>query len=115
MIRDAAMRRTLYVSPASAWEIGLLSRPRTGRASPPLFAPDPKTWFAAFMARPGVRLAALTPEMAIDSSHLPGVFHPDPGDRLIIATARHLGATVVTRDQKILDYAQAGFVEALAC
>ena len=115
MIREAAVRRTLFVSPASAWEIGLLSRPRAGRAPDPVFSPDPKIWFGVFMARRAVKLAALTPEIAIDSSHLPGALHGDPADRLIIATARHLGAAIVTRDRKILDYAQAGYVEAVAC
>ena len=115
MIREAAVRRTLFVSPASAWEIGLLSRPRAGRAPDPVFSPDPKIWFNVFMARRAVKLAALTPEIAIDSSHLPGALHGDPADRLIIATARDLGAAIVTRDRKILDYAQAGYVEAVAC
>ena len=67
------------------------------------------------MARPGIRLAALTPEIAIDASHLPGVFHSDPADRMIVATARRIGAAIVTRDRKILDYAEAGFVEAMVC
>jgi PIN domain nuclease of toxin-antitoxin system len=114
-IREAARLGELYVSPASAWEIGLLARPRRGGAPGPQFLPDPQAWFAAFMARPGVRLAALTPEIAIDVSYLPGDFHNDPADRMIVATARRLGAAVVTRDQKILDYAQVGHVAALAC
>ncbi|WP_337185728.1 type II toxin-antitoxin system VapC family toxin [Phenylobacterium sp.] len=114
-IREAAGRGDLYVSPASAWEIGLLGRPRVGRAPGPQFLPDPQAWFSAFMARPGVRLAALTPEIAIDVSYLPGDFHNDPADRMVVATARRLGATVVTRDQRILEYAQAGHVAAMAC
>lgn len=114
-IREAAGRGELYVSPASAWEIGLLGRPRPSGAPGPQFLPDPQTWFAAFMARPGVRLAALTPEIAIDTSYLPGLFHNDPADRMVVATARRIGAAVVTRDRKILDYAAAGHVSAVAC
>ena len=113
-IREAATSGDLFVSPASAWEVGLLARPRSGGGGPQ-FLPDPQTWFAAFMARPGVRLAALTPEIAIDVSLLPGDLHSDPADRMIIATARRMGAAVVTRDAKILNYAQAGHVAALAC
>ena len=67
------------------------------------------------MARPGIRLAALTPEIAIDVSQLPGDFQSDPADRMIVATARRLGAAIVTRDRKILGYAEAGFAAALAC
>jgi PIN domain nuclease of toxin-antitoxin system len=103
------------VSPISAWEIGLLSRPRADR--PPLyrFLPDAKTWIARALDHPGVELAAMTAEIAFDSSHLPGDFHPDPADRIIVATARHLGAPVVTRDRKILDYAAQGHVAVIAC
>src|SRR5215207_6049466 len=86
-IEHAREAGRLYVSPVSAWEIGLLSRPK--RAWPTQFAPDPKTWFARFMAQPGVREAPFAAEIAIDSSHLPGEGPNDPADRLLIATARH--------------------------
>jgi PIN domain nuclease of toxin-antitoxin system len=103
----------VYVSPVSAWEIGLLSRPQ--RARPLEFAPDPKTWFARFMAQPGVREAPFTAEIAIESSHLPGVSPNDPADRLLIATARHLNLTLVTRDREIIGYARAGYVRVVPC
>ena len=60
-------------------------------------------------------MTAITPEIAIDSSLLPGPLHNDPADRLIIATARHLGAAIVTRDRRMFDYAEAGFVDILRC
>jgi PIN domain nuclease of toxin-antitoxin system len=103
----------LLVSPVSAWEIGLLSRP--DRPATIRFLPDPKTWFARFLAAPGVRETSLTPDIAIDSSHLPGPLHGDPADRLLIATARHLGVPIVTRDRHILDYAAHGHVRVVAC
>ena len=115
LIRQAAVGGDLFVSTASAWEIGLLARPRASQAQGLQFLPDPQTWFGALMARPGIRLAALTPEIAIDASHLPGAFHNDPADRMIIATARRIGASVVTRDSKILAYGKVGFVEVVAC
>ena len=114
-IRQAAIDGTLFVSTASAWEIGLLARHRAGQPQGLQFLPDPQAWFASLMARPGIRLAALTPEIAIDASHLPGTFHNDPADRMIVATARRIGASVVTRDSKILAYAKVGFVEVVAC
>lgn len=113
-IERAARQGMLLVSTVSAWEIGLLSR-RTGRTGGLQFMPDPKTWFTRALTAPGLKLAELGPDIAIDASHLPGELHSDPADRLIIATARHLGAAIVTRDRKILDYADLGFVEALAC
>ncbi len=105
----------VYVSPVSAWEIGLLSRPWLGREPGPRFLPDPKTWFSRVLAGPGIRQAALTPEIAIDASYLPGELHGDPGGRLLIATARHFGMPIVTRDWRIIDYAEAGCVRAIAC
>jgi len=79
------------------------------------FLPDPKAWFAKVMAAPGLREAALTPAIAVDASYLPGSVHGDPADRLLIATARHLGVPIVTRDAKIIAYAGQGFVQVVAC
>ncbi len=110
----AAMSAHVFVSPISAWEVGMLSNPRGAR--PALrFLPDPKTWFAKVMAGPAIREAALTPGIAVDASHLPGNLHGDPADRLLIATARHLGIPIVTRDAKIVAYAGQGHVQAVPC
>jgi PIN domain nuclease of toxin-antitoxin system len=111
----AAQSDGILVSPVSAWEIGLLAG-RKGVA----FRPDAKSWFQSFLAYPGVRLTPLTPEAAIDSSFLPEArrgrpLHADPADRLLIATARALGAPIVTRDRAILACAEAGIVTAIAC
>jgi predicted nucleic acid-binding protein len=60
-----------------------------------------------------VRLAPLSPAIAVESTRLPGDFHRDPADRFIVATARELGATLVTRDERILRYGAEGFVQVL--
>lgn len=114
-ITKAATADALHVSPVTAWEIGMLSRPRPGRPETVQFLPDPKSWFRRFTSAPGVREAALTPEIAIDASWLPGELHGDPADRLLIATARTLGCPIVTRDRKIIAYGEAGFVRVLPC
>jgi PIN domain nuclease of toxin-antitoxin system len=111
----AGLSGGIFVSPASAWEIGMLAKPRPRRGGSMQFEPDPKTWFARFASGPGIRLADLTPNIAIDASWLPGDLHGGPGDRLIIATARHLRIPIVTRDSKIIAYAAAGHVEVIAC
>jgi PIN domain nuclease of toxin-antitoxin system len=115
LIGHAAGTGGVFVSTASAWEIDLLSRPRSGRRQTPQFLPDAKAWFARLMALPGIREAPITAAIAIDSSHLPGDLDADPMDRLIIATARHLGMPIVTGDRKILAYAEAGFVRVIPC
>ena len=71
--------------------------------------------FLGEMRGPGFRAAPFTPDIAIDASHLPGDPHPDPADRMLIATARHLNAPIVTRDRRNLAYAERGDVAALAC
>nr|WP_294528701.1 type II toxin-antitoxin system VapC family toxin [uncultured Rhodopila sp.] len=113
LIAHASQAGGVYISTASAREIGLLSRP--GRRPMPSFHPDPKTWFARVLALPGIKEALITPGIAIDSSHLPGDLPPDPADRLIIATARHLGMPIVTGDRKIIAYAAAGHVSVIPC
>jgi PIN domain nuclease of toxin-antitoxin system len=98
------------VSPISAWELGLLSA--KGRMPT---TTSPANLFRAVVMADGVKVEALSPELLIESSFLPGKLHRDPADRILVATARALGLTLVTRDQIILDYAQQGHVSALAC
>ncbi|MGX9965683.1 type II toxin-antitoxin system VapC family toxin [Roseomonas sp. F4] len=114
-IQQAGNGAGIFVSPVSAWEIGLLSRPRPTRPPALTLLPDPKTWFARLMAGPGIREAPLSPGAAVDASFLPGDLHGDPGDRLIIATARDRGLPLVTRDGLILAYGRAGHLATIAC
>ncbi|HXU99507.1 MAG TPA: type II toxin-antitoxin system VapC family toxin [Caulobacteraceae bacterium] len=113
-IMHAALAEGVFVSPVSAWEIGMLARPR-GERAPVRFLPDPATWFARFMAGPAIKTAALTGEIAIAASTLPEPLHGDPADRLLLATARHLAMPLVTRDSRILAWAAAGHVAAIEC
>ncbi len=112
-IVEAAKAGAVFVSPISAWEVGLLARPKAGRTHQ--FMPDPATWFARFMAGPGVRPAPFNADIAIASSLLPGSLHGDPADRLLIATARYMNVPIVTRDSPIRAYAEAGHVSVIVC
>jgi PIN domain nuclease of toxin-antitoxin system len=98
------------VSAITAWEIGLLS----AKGKLPTTAP-PLRYFEEFVALPGIRMEALTPSTLVESSFLPEPLHRDPADRIIIATARSLGMTIMTSDRLILDYAARGHVLALPC
>ncbi len=83
-----------------------------GRLSSPT---SPHRWFDILLTELGFELAELTPGILIDSSFLPSSVNSDPVDRILIATARANDFTIVTRDQKILDYADKGHVRAMAC
>ncbi|MBX9698818.1 MAG: type II toxin-antitoxin system VapC family toxin [Acetobacteraceae bacterium] len=104
----------VLVSPISAWEVGLLARPKSGVRST-LFVPDPQTWFQRVLDRPGFYQAPFTPAMAMAACFLPEGFHRDPADRMLVATARHLGVPLVTRDARIIAYARAGHLEVVPC
>jgi PIN domain nuclease of toxin-antitoxin system len=111
----AGLTDGVFVSPVSAWEVGLLARPRPNGQPAVMFKPDPQTWFATLLSQPIIKETALTPKIAIDSSSLPGEFHSDPADRLLVATARNMNIPLLTRDQRILGYASAGHVQAVPC
>lgn len=100
----------LHVSFISAWEVAMLGV--KGRLN--LEMPT-QTWIEQSLSHPAMRLLALDdPAIAVECNELPGDFHADPADRLLVATARIGGYSLVTRDQKILDYGQAGHVNVLA-
>lgn len=100
----------LLVSPISAWEVGLLVA--RGRVALPL---EPLAWFRNFVDQPGVALADMPPAVLMASSFLPGTPPSDPADRIVAASARAFGLRVMTRDRKLLDYAEAGNLDAMAC
>ena len=63
-----------------------------------------KTWFRFFTESNEWRIEPIDLDIAEEAYSLPDEFHADPADRIIVATARKLSATVVTADRKILDY-----------
>jgi PIN domain nuclease of toxin-antitoxin system len=100
----------IYVSPITAWEIGLLvSR---GKLTSPM---SPQRWFERLLEAPGVRLADMSSDVLIASSFLPGAPPRDPADRILAATAREYGYRLMTRDTPLLTYARQGHLQALAC
>lgn len=61
-------------------------------------------WMENALAYPGIHLLELTPKIAIESTELPVGFHRDPADQMIVATARLHNLTLLTADEKILNY-----------
>jgi PIN domain nuclease of toxin-antitoxin system len=87
------------VNAISCWEIAMLVE--RGRLQ---LASSLEEWFEQALSYPGVELLELTPEIAIESTRLPGEFHRDPADRIIVATARTYSCHLVTSDRKLLSY-----------
>lgn len=107
-IEAAIEVRALRVSVISVWEVGMLdSQDRIGLPN------GCEAWTRQALSAPGISLAPLTPQVALASSRLPGIIHGDPADRILVATARSLDATLITRDRRILEYSAAGHVSAM--
>ena len=87
------------VSAISCWEVAKLVE--YGRLELPCSLEE---WFKDALSYPGIRLLELTPEIAIESTQLPGEFHRDPADQMIVATARVYGCPLVTSDGRLLEY-----------
>lgn len=108
-IERAAAAGSVLVSAISVWEVAMLEA--KGRI---VLAKACVQWVKEALLAPGLALAPLTPEIAVESCQLPGALHDDPADRIIVATARVADATLVTKDERIFAYGAAGHVPVLA-
>jgi PIN domain nuclease of toxin-antitoxin system len=107
-IQQSAREDCLYISAITPWEIAtLVSKGRLALDR------DVGEWMHACLALSGVRLEPLSPAIAVASTRLPGDIHADPADRIIAATARHLGAVLISDDRLLQDYAAAGHLKIL--
>jgi PIN domain nuclease of toxin-antitoxin system len=100
----------IFLSPISGWELGTSFAKGRLRSSV-----TPVEYLKRLVSLPGIRLADMPPELLMASSFLPGKLHKDPADRIIAATAREYGLTVMTRDRALLAYAKEGYLNALEC
>lgn len=98
-IDTAARTGTLYIHPLSIWEVGTLVRRGRLTLSGPV-----ERWIEQALAVPGVSLVPVSGEAALGAARLPDAFPDDPVDRLLVASAYHLGATLITCDRRILDF-----------
>lgn len=89
----------IVVSSISAWELAMLVA--RGRVA---LSTDVEAWLALVTRIEAVEFVPVDNAIAVRSIELPGTFHKDPADRIIVATARKLGAPVVTADEKIRAY-----------
>jgi PIN domain nuclease of toxin-antitoxin system len=98
-IKSEEVDSGLLISAISVWEIAVKSG--IGKLPLPLPIND---WFAQALTYPGMVIEPLNPLDAIASTQLPGEFHKDPADRILIAISRRYDIPLVTCDEKILRY-----------
>jgi PIN domain nuclease of toxin-antitoxin system len=90
----------LGISIISCWEVAKLVEVGRLKINLPI-----KDWIEQALKYPGIRLIPLSLDIVIDSTQLPGNFHKDPADQMIVSTSRILQYPLLSMDSKILNYA----------
>lgn len=98
IIDAATADEPLWVSDITLWEIATLKSLGRIQLHLPL-----QEWLEKATAPPLVQRLPITPAVAAEVAELPDTFHRDPADRIIVASARVLGATLLTQDGRIID------------
>ena len=102
VVASASADSPLLVSDISLWEVAVLHSLSRIQLTIPL-----REWLDKAVSPPLVRRHGISPAIAAELVTLPDSFHRDPADRILVATARVLGATLLTQDRKIVDAALA--------
>ncbi len=108
MLNAAAEEDRLLVHTISVWEVGMLVQKRRITFDRPV-----RHWIDEALHMPGVRVAEFTPEIAMEAALLDAPELTDPVDRILVAAAQAIGATLVTQDRKIVDWARGGGIRIL--
>ena len=98
-IQEAEKADGLRVSVISVWEIAVKSA--LGKLE---LSMDIEAWFRLASSYPNLVVVPVGARDAIASACLPGTFHRDPADRIIVAMSRRYGAALVTADALIRAY-----------
>jgi PIN domain nuclease of toxin-antitoxin system len=99
-VNTALEDKSILISSISAWELALLVTKKRIKLTL-----DVTDWIAKSESLPFIQSVPVTNSIAVKSVNLPLPLHPDPADRIIIATALSVGAPLVTKDKKLLGYA----------
>lgn len=105
-INSAMKDHSIFIAAISTWEVAMLAA--KGRIT---LTENTLQWIKDASTAPGISIYPLSPEVSHESTILPGDFHGDPADRMIVATARILNAELLTFDKQIIDYAANGYVK----
>lgn len=99
LVHAAARSEGVWLSVISLWEVAKKVEKKQLVLDRPL-----RQWMDRATGVSGLQLAELTPAILLDSCELPQPFHGDPADQMIVASARHHGAVLVTRDRTLRRY-----------
>ncbi|MBD2652855.1 type II toxin-antitoxin system VapC family toxin [Synechocystis sp. FACHB-383] len=99
VIIESENNNSILISSISVWEIA--TKQNLNKLQLPLPIHE---WFELAQQQPGTVIEPLSPADAINSTNLPGDFHKDPADRILVAIARRYHILFITCDQKILNY-----------
>lgn len=108
IITNAFDNNQAHIAAISLWEVGMLEKKKRIILNMPGLE-----WINSSIELTHLRVLPITPEIANESCFLPGVFHDDPADRMIVATSRVEQLTLVTRDAKILEYGKNKYISTL--
>ena len=110
LIQSTCKENNLLLSAISIWEIALLLKKERISLTQPL-----PQWIDKAKALSFLKIIPLDADIALESCALPGDFHGDPADRMIVATSRIFNSPLMTRDKKIIEYAHKPYLKVIAC
>ena len=88
---------TVAISAITLWELAMLAE--KGRIQVPMSI---DSWLEEIETDSEIVVLPLTREVALDSLRLGSEFQKDPADRIIVATARCNGLSLLTSDDQIV-------------
>jgi len=107
VIAEQQAARTLYVSPITAWELGVITLKPRQMERPDLGDLTPRQWFREAVRLAGASLVPVRQTIALEAAEVVATTgHKDPGDCFLIATARVRKIPIITRDRVMLNLAR---------
>lgn len=98
---------SLFVSAVSHLEVARLASLGLLQLTVPV-----REWCRQAISELEAKVLVMDDAVAIEAYALPGRFHADPADRLLVATARVHGLTLMTADKRILKYPEVRAMDA---
>ena len=109
LIKNYAVEASLYLSSISIWELAMLDAKKRITINTPI-----NEWIKNSIKNSKIQTINLEQQIAVESCNLPGNFHADPADRIIVATARVHELSLISRDKNIIKYGAKNYLRVIA-